>query len=1077
MIRRPNVQTLFACVIYVVSATRFVACAQETNIGSAQADAEQLPSTSQTLIATAPDDSAVPVRTDAELLAQFNDTIFPLLANEENGCVDCHSDEGTSNLVLSGNATSDFWVLLDGGYLNPNGPDTLWGRITSANAERRMPKDAQPWSQEELAAASTLIQLIAHKEVQEGVGADERFPRSLLQPYHKPPEVAHSTQFLTYRQLRGKVKTLFDDDWVRGERDFFAENIAMFQGADFKSRFNESSSPSAGYLTALEMLARDVSEFAFRMRTGPFENWTLPQRDPSTAMPSDKESERAIKQLYRRLLFRSPSEPELASSKKLLNEIYVLEDLIGQRGSELTFELSVREPGTEQSRVQSIQIPVSGDALGVQQIVVDQRGDDQATRQNMNRVFRPLINQVVMAAIEQESSLRYAAVGDLVTLRKSPPNGEEGLAQRVVLHNANTFRNVNFASIQIRNAQGDLISSIEADDPQVQLDGAWELEKRDGHVCAEDKNRHKGRSRITIPLSVEKDGQYSVLVSWHADAQNASNVLVELYAEDANNELAVQVDPAPPTIGNAYYWYDCGHDSVAYAQLDDQFVFGDDGYIEISNGGTLSTVTAAAVELVNIDSGKVFLIDSDQAEGHEDWEQYSDGSFRAYNVKGKKLHDSNKKKGKLSLRYLVSSLSKNAEWQPDAKYNVRVYYPGKRNQETHVPVIVHAKRSAPIVQITHPTQAKSDAEVVLDASSTYCVQGGMHEFSWRQISGPIVDLTNKSASRIKFTAPRLNIDQVAWSSLCAALIRHPDFLFTRPSSVHTASSKARQRLKLSKLALDLVGRCPTHEEFQMLRSGTAIETMVDMYLDSAEFQDFYFHRIRLYLESQGGDLQDEPARLWSYIANNDRPFQEILTADYTVDEAFDRVTRPKQHGRTGVLTTKGFIDGKPGLPHYNYAAQVSMLFLGYVYEVPPEIVEQREGVTALGTTDPDSVCYSCHKILTPLSFQRLNWTDDGKYRTVDDSGLEIDATDRDAATDYPFAGDGLEAFAMQAVQKERFIRTIINTHVNFYLGHPLQFHTYDRQLYKKLWDNVHENNFNLRSLVRCIVLSDEYWTD
>ena len=29
-----------------------------------------------------------------------------------------------------------------------------------------------------------------------------------------------------------------------------------------------------------------------------------------------------------------------------------------------------------------------------------------------------------------------------------------------------------------------------------------------------------------------------------------------------------------------------------------------------------------------------------------------------------------------------------------------------------------------------------------------------------------------------------------------------------------------------------------------------------------------------------------------------------------------------------------------------------MLFLGYVYDVPDEIVEQREGVTALGTTDP-----------------------------------------------------------------------------------------------------------------------------
>ena len=281
-------------------------------------------------------------------------------------------------------------------------------------------------------------------------------------------------------------------------------------------------------------------------------------------------------------------------------------------------------------------------------------------------------------------------------------------------------------------------------------------------------------------------------------------------------------------------------------------------------------------------------------------------------------------------------------------------------------------------------------------------------------------------------------------------------------------------MQLVKISLDLVGRPPNMEEFKQLNDGAKLRDMVDGYLESSEFRDFYFHRIRLMLESHGTELDDEPARLWSYVAFNDRPFQEILTGEYSVDSDFKKKDRPAHHGKTGLLTTTGFVQGKPGLPHYNYAAQVSMLFLGYVYEVPDEIVEQREGVTALGTTDPNSACYSCHKILTPLAFQRMNWTDEGVFRTRDENDMPIDASDRGCVAEYPFAGEGMAAFASQAVRKERFIRTMINTHVNFYFGRPMRHRHDERLLYKRLWDNVHANEFKIRELIRAIVTSPEY---
>ena len=193
-----------------------------------------------------------------------------------------------------------------------------------------------------------------------------------------------------------------------------------------------------------------------------------------------------------------------------------------------------------------------------------------------------------------------------------------------------------------------------------------------------------------------------------------------------------------------------------------------------------------------------------------------------------------------------------------------------------------------------------------------------------------------------------------------------------------------------------------------------------------------------------------------------------------MDAKGQKQTRPAYHGKTGVLTTKGFIEGKPGLPHYNYAAQVSMLFLGYIFEVPPEVIEMRAGITASGTTDLSSLCYSCHKTLTPLALQRTHWDDDGKFRTHDEYGLAIDASDNQLVEGYPFAGEGLEAFATQAVKKERFIRTIINTHFTFYFSREMRARDDERFLYRKLWEQLQTDNYKIRSLIRTMLTSPEY---
>ena len=63
-------------------------------------------------------------------------------------------------------------------------------------------------------------------------------------------------------------------------------------------------------------------------------------------------------------------------------------------------------------------------------------------------------------------------------------------------------------------------------------------------------------------------------------------------------------------------------------------------------------MTAGAVDLINAnDPANNFLIDSKIAEGTDDWQKFDEGRFKAYNVRGQKLHDDNDQKGKLRLRY------------------------------------------------------------------------------------------------------------------------------------------------------------------------------------------------------------------------------------------------------------------------------------------------------------------------------------------------------------------------------------------------------------------------------------------
>jgi hypothetical protein len=1001
------------------------------------------------------------------LLGQFEQRIWPLLTRGEGAsCVNCHDAENKSELHFFPDAPSNFKMLMENGYFSTTDPDALLGRLTSTHPKKHMPKGkgAEEWAEKEIELLRSFATNLTARLKSTG-RADERFPSALLTPFQGKIPSSLDNQFISYRQLKGKVRTIFKDDWHRNGRDLFQENVSLFGGADFKERFNETTKATATFLTGLEMLSRDVAARSYNQKTGPFANRSDHLPSPLSLRGPDEMYEREISRLYQSILFRPPASHEMHEAFDLLQNIYRSEDEIRETDFELSFSLTVEDPDTGLRASRMVSIPISGETRGLHQELIDQSA----------------------GAVEEENSAEDDKPANRRNRRVSGQIAKQKLAgtftfkpndarQSFRLSNLNTVGNVSFQSIELRlagNSDTNDILRIAATNSTVQAEGAWKFEDRRGFASFEDENNDKGNSNIRVPISVAREGRYEIVVSWRKNTDNARGILVEVVSHDADSLSRPPLQEAPPR-GEAHYSIDQSEDSIAFADLNALFQFGETDYVEVNNKGTRNRVTADAVKFISIRDKTALLVDNDEASGKENWKVYDSGQFRAYNQTGKNTyHDENARKGELWLRYLPSI--KKEAWKPDQFYQVHVGYPAKRDHEIRTPIIVKAQKSSPIIQVGYPSRARGDSCIEIDASASYTVQRSALRFVWRQTGGPTITLDDWNTPKLAFQVPRLTAPAAAWQGLARALMRHPDFIFTRPPAIQKIQDeKTKRRLQLVKIAQDLVGRPPSQDELEKLASGKSLPQILDGYLDSPEFREFYFHRIRLYVESQGTETQDEPARLWCYIAFHDRPFQEILTADYTVDAKMQKQPRPAYHGQTGVLTTRGFIEGKPGLPHFNYAAQVTELFLGYVFEVPPEVVQQREGITAVSTTDPASLCYSCHKVLTPLAFQRNRWDDRGLYRIHDDYGLPIDDSDQKLVPAYPFAGDGMEAFALQAVRKERFIRTIINTHFTFFFGREMRYREDERVLYKTLWDSVHANHFSIRSLIKAILLSPEY---
>ncbi len=992
----------------------------------------------------------------AQFAGRFQADVWPLLTRHRKSCVDCHDQESDSQLRLLDDPVASFRRLLVEGRLDPGNPASLLARLTAPEGKKRMPRPPSPrWTDAEVALLKEFGTDLHKRQRKETGAMDERFPMELMTEFsgRRPPS-GPDTTFITFYQLKRKVKAIFGDDWVRSGRDLFNENIAHFKGADFVRSFNESSTASATFLGGIDLLAADIATRAYLRGSGPFEGRPAALPSPLDRDSADPATRAEIDRLFSRILFRDATGREIEDAFRLLRNVARDEARLSLQPRELRFELKVEDPDGL-AGAGDLMISLTRGACGLTQEFIDQN-----VKEGGKLVRRRLAREFTFKAGDAE--------------------------QQFEILNAGSHGNVSIAGIELVGPLPEKTArTIAVNDPSVRILGAWTL-KEAGFPSYEDQDENKGDSSLVIPVRVDRDGAYELSVMWRGNdgtpetdrrgrprpvTLNAESVRVEVLSYDPTRH-AVEPSPPVPPKGEARFFIDQTLSNIPYWELNTSFQFGPDDGVEINNFGTRRIVVADAVHFAG--SKARFMVRGVDADGHDRWQEFKPGQFKPYNTFGPKLlSDDNEKKGDLKLLYRPSA--RKSDWKEDEFYRVSVSCPGKAGNESRAPVVVRARRSSPILQLRFPRHARAGGAVTLDASASYNLQRSGLRYTWTQTGGPRVELSDPHAPTVSFVAPAMTARQAAWEGLCRALLRHPDFLFTRPPSIAAIGDEpARRRLLLVKIAQDLVGRTPSGAELRRLEEGTPLGAFVDEFLAGEEFREFYFRRIRLTLESHGSELDDEPVRLWCHVVFNDRPFKEILTADYSVDRNLQRQPRPAYHGKTGLLTMKGFIEGKPGLPHFNYAAVVCEKFLGYAFEVPATIVAQREGATAASTTHPDSTCYSCHKILTPLAFQRMKWTDDGKFREKDEKGEPIDATDRNLVPSYPFKGEGMEAFALGAQHKERFIRTMIQTHFIFYFGREMRYEDEERGLYRRLWDNAAAHGYSIRALLRELLTSPEY---
>jgi hypothetical protein len=149
----------------------------------------------------------------------------------------------------------------------------------------------------------------------------------------------------------------------------------------------------------------------------------------------------------------------------------------------------------------------------------------------------------------------------------------------------------------------------------------------------------------------------------------------------------------------------------------------------------------------------------------------------------------------------------------------------------------------------------------------------------------------------------------------------------------------------------------------------------------------------------------EPLQIIRHVVENDRPFSEIVTADYTMVNPFSaRVygvdlgefadpedteewipTRLGEIPHAGVLTTPAFLNRYPTTDTNRNRERAQIT---YLYFLATDLMQlgsrpiDTDAITGHNPTMYNPACTSCHDLMDPIAGAFQNWDDTGRFRPV-----------------------------------------------------------------------------------------------